>query len=761
MACQVWVGGGLLVASVGCSALSLGAVQGQALIGRPLDVSIPLALADGETVADACATSQVFFADDAVSSSSVRTAVAGGASGKAASVRVQTTVPLPEAFVRIELQVGCTQRLSRSYVVLADLAPVPPPMAVSLPKPVVASNLPMATPTSTETPRNQVPVPEPAVAVAPAQTAGAAPTPRVARKTDAPAPRAPRATSQPRKSEATEAPAAGGARLKLDPLELMAAVNQMQPALRMSVDAPVESAENADLEQRRQAARLLWKALNESPEQLAANALKAEAGDAESARIKAALAAAQQAEQAAQAQLLQEQEGRYTDPLFLGLLAALAVALGGVATLWRRQQRGGEAPSKPVASWLKAKAPVVEPVAEIDPAPKESWLDKIKARFARKPRGPILSSGAQVSAEPALDIDVETLMPEDDWPERPQAAVQHREVRPSQAHSDFGHSALFEAARSVATEELFDLQQQVEFFISLGQADQAIEVLKAHLADSDGASPLAYLDLLKLHHELGRREDYEALRNVFNAKFNGNAPTFDRYSTSRRGLERYEAALSRIQALWPQPAVLHLIERSIFRSHPDDQSEVFDLEAYRELLLLYGIAREVIESLGAESVGAAPAAVSQRSASGGDSDFGHTAMQPLPVTMSPAVTAVAATALVAAAKAATSNPAEVSHIGNPATAEASGDEAFGGVGLDLDLSLDSDVAEVDAPLEVPKSPPADDGFGIEPNVTLPSTTAAPTDMRAPTSFAPSVLDLDFSDLGEPEAFTIKKSGKPS
>jgi hypothetical protein len=134
-------------------------------------------------------------------------------------------------------------------------------------------------------------------------------------------------------------------------------------------------------------------------------------------------------------------------------------------------------------------------------------------------------------------------------------------------------------------------------------------------------------------------------------------------------------------------------------------------------------------------------------------------MQPLPVTMSPAVTAVAATALVAAAKAAASNPPEVSHTGTPATSEADGDEAFGGVGLDLDLSLDSDVAPVDAPLEIPKSPSADDGFGAEPDVTLPSTTA-PTDIRAATPFAPSVLDLDFSDLGEPEAFTIKKSGKP-
>jgi hypothetical protein len=162
--------------------------------------------------------------------------------------------------------------------------------------------------------------------------------------------------------------------------------------------------------------------------------------------------------------------------------------------------------------------------------------------------------------------------------------------------SGFSHSTIAEATRSLATEELFDLQQQVEFFISLGQAHQAIEVLKAHIAESTEPSPLAYLDLLKLLHDLGQRDTYEAVRNAFNTKFNASSPPFEKYSYSRRSLERYSFALSRIQALWPSPAVLTLLERTIFRqnqSHSDEQEAIFDLEAYRELLLLYGIAREL------------------------------------------------------------------------------------------------------------------------------------------------------------------------
>src|SRR5690606_37670261 len=106
-----------------------------------------------------------------------------------------------------------------------------------------------------------------------------------------------------------------------------------------------------------------------------------------------------------------------------------------------------------------------------------------------------------------------------------------------------------------------------------------------------------------------------ALRAEFNEVFNAGAPPFEQYSTHRRGLESYETAFSRIQALWPQPKVLDLIERSIFRDNQVDGDEVFDLQAYRELLLLYAIAKDIIE----------------RDATPDDvqNDFQHTALKPL------------------------------------------------------------------------------------------------------------------------------------
>jgi DNA-binding transcriptional regulator YbjK len=147
----------------------------------------------------------------------------------------------------------------------------------------------------------------------------------------------------------------------------------------------------------------------------------------------------------------------------------------------------------------------------------------------------------------------------------------------------------------VATEELFDIQQQADFFISLGEDEQAIQLLRDHIAESQVPSALTYLDLLKIYHRQGRQEQYEQLRTEFNRLFNAGAPAFEQFSDEGRGLEFYERALGRIQALWPEPRVLDVIEQSIFREAGDPESEVFDLEAYRELLLLYALAKEMIQ----------------------------------------------------------------------------------------------------------------------------------------------------------------------
>ncbi len=150
-------------------------------------------------------------------------------------------------------------------------------------------------------------------------------------------------------------------------------------------------------------------------------------------------------------------------------------------------------------------------------------------------------------------------------------------------------------ARSVNTEELFDVQQQSDFFLSLGQHDQAIAVLREHIAANPGTSALAYLDLLRIYHSLGRKEDYAGVAEEFERAFNADVPAFEKFTDTGRGLEHYRSALARIESQWPAPSTLALIEELIFRKPGVHEEGAFDLAAYQELLLLYSLAKEVIE----------------------------------------------------------------------------------------------------------------------------------------------------------------------
>lgn len=148
--------------------------------------------------------------------------------------------------------------------------------------------------------------------------------------------------------------------------------------------------------------------------------------------------------------------------------------------------------------------------------------------------------------------------------------------------------------RTVKVPELFDLQQQVDFFTSLGQQEKAIALLREHLVNNVKTSALVYLDLLDLYHQAGEEEEYEILRADFNRVFSTDIAPYDSYSADGAVTQAYETVQARIEAVWPSRRVFGIIEDALFRE-PGNPAEVLDLEAYRELLLLYAVAREINE----------------------------------------------------------------------------------------------------------------------------------------------------------------------
>ncbi len=135
----------------------------------------------------------------------------------------------------------------------------------------------------------------------------------------------------------------------------------------------------------------------------------------------------------------------------------------------------------------------------------------------------------------------------------------------------------------------------MDFFTSLGQQEKAIALLREHLVNNVKTSALVYLDLLDLYHQAGKEADYEILRADFNRVFSTDIAPYDSYSAEGAvAAQAYETVQARIEAVWPTRRVFEIIEDALFRE-PGNPAEVLDLEACRDLLLLYAVAREINE----------------------------------------------------------------------------------------------------------------------------------------------------------------------
>jgi hypothetical protein len=585
---QILVGSILLSTALSSHAATLGRHSGAAVLGRPLDVRVQALLGPSEEAGSLCIQSEVLYGEVAVPAGSISTSVQRSAPDAQASVRVQVTQPVNEPIVTVVVRVGCSAPFSRRFVLLAD--PISEPLAAAaggalIPGASPAVRLP---PLAAETGlRSRATDAGRDAAAGEGDVSGGANTassstrakPEVQRKRPASVVRKP----------APELPQPATPRLQLDPVDLSLAIER-DPVLKLSLAMLTEPTTS---EEERAAAGLLWKAINATPEEILRDSQKLAMLEAESKGLREQEKQDRAAITAMESQL---DSTRYITWLayVFGALFLLALA----ALLWLSRRRKAEQAADDRGAWYAG-----------------------ASKPARTARAAAASAGVLESREEprGVDIDVNLDGDFDDYQSLHDSSMAVIDGVPAsrvQTKSGAeGASASATVSRSVATEELFDVQQQADFFISLGDYEQAIEVLKGHLAESQEPGPLAYLDLFRIYHQLGRHDEYEQLREQFNLQFNAEAPPFENYSDDAKGLESYETAFGRIQALWPQPRVLDVIEKSIFKEPNDPDGEVFDLEAYRELLLLHAVAKEMIS----RDIAEMPEQI----------DFEHTAIKPL------------------------------------------------------------------------------------------------------------------------------------
>ena len=629
-------------------ALQLGKHRGAAVMGQPLNITVQATVDSPDELTTGCLEAEVFYADTRVQKSRVRVSTEKSASNaQDVAVRIQSSLPIDEPVVTVYLRSGCQQKLEKRYVVLADM--LSEPAAAPQPAQVVPSQGRSTTTSGGPSAASATAAAATAVAQREARQSQleARQSQREARRGEREARRAEQqaidAAAKPalaqgnsvskKKSSATaekvqkpERPQKQTSRLKLEPLELLA---ERDPALKSS--AELRSAPSTDPAQRA-AAAALWRAIAAQPEDILNDSQKLKTLESAVSTLQLQMKQNQQGMLALDVDVKKAQTERFANPLVYGLAMLLFLAAAGLVWLLRKRSRSARSDDS-VQPWWRRSA-----------SDRVGWADSAMgaksggvAHLAASGAGYPASSGSDApSPSSFLDLD---LSEASGYPSRRLAEAGKQDALAFKAAAGMyraptaGKTAARKsrggfsvssanAVRVVDAEELFDVQQQADFFVSLGQRDQAIEVLRLHIEDAEQTSALVYLDLLDLYHQTQQELEFEAFRLEFNARFNAEMPAFDAYAEAANsdGLLGYPAAISRIIALWPSPKVVTVIEESLFRQ-ADSKMPPFDLESYRELLLLYAIVKDILHAQ-ASGKGKVDSVVLPRAAATGPIGFG-------------------------------------------------------------------------------------------------------------------------------------------
>ncbi|MFM2036323.1 MAG: hypothetical protein RL459_1588 [Pseudomonadota bacterium] len=605
-------------------ALTLGALQGGAVLGRPLDVTATVQLGAGESATELCLDASITQGDSKDTGTRVRLIGESTQTPGQFRVRISSSTALIEPVVNVELRAGCKQTLTRQYVLLTDLeaeqnatplvsfetdrgkvaAPDAVPAAVAFAKAPVSAELAAMPVPGTNKPTDSRKAPS-----APTAPVVTKPQPANAVNTKVPAKTA--VVKSVAKPEDNKSEASAGSKLKLSASQVVLA--EKSPELKSSRQLQQTPTDNAELSAQ---AKAIWAASNKSAEDVAAEAKRVAEFQSD---IKTLRSQVQNNEKLLleMRTALQNAENGRVDVTWLYLLGiGFAASSAAGVLLWRRQQVAQkqvlwstDAKNEARADTSRAPEVQVQPIeskfsADLDVEP----LGQIEVPEMSAPVDIDLDVYESITNPPSLGA-VDLPLPPLEAPAPPAPAVPRSEAKPviasapkpvlapAPARPQFVPSV--QGNLRVATvEELFDIRQQAEFFVSLGQYDQAVQILQDCIGETEEARPIAYLDLLEIYHTLGRKRDFDACVNDFNQIFSGRIPSFENFKNAGHGIDEYPEYFLKIESGWASAATLEVIESLIFVNPQNSNQTYFDLAAFNDLLLLHSIAKRV---LGAEA----------------------------------------------------------------------------------------------------------------------------------------------------------------
>lgn len=565
----------LLSEALTCSALTLGRAHGAVVLGQPLDIAVPVQTDDSDDILSLCLDADVTYGDVLQAKGRFTLTPGPAANGQSASVRIRSSLPVDEPVVAVNLKAGCTQKVSRRFVFLADL---PSDAALALKPAMPPASLPVA-----------AVVPPASVTVVPGKSAVLTTPPVVSRgkATAAKSNTPPAGVPVPL---ATLASKTAKLSAKAKPILTLAAVELRDVRdldLKFTQELftlPIENSKSAA------AAIALWQALNAQPEDVVRDRQRLQALDADVGVLRATTSK-NEANLVQLKQRLEEAESeRFANGLVYGLVALLLASLVGLFLMWRRPR----AVDKPSNSWWQGPGAVQTDQGTI--------LEQGSPRSGPSALGEIPTRTAFVDIDLDLDLgfDEPAAAPVKAIPTLTDSQVVPLDQAPPLSPvtnwvTDRGFSpSMVSALRTTNSEEVVDVRQQAEFFMSLGQNEQAIHMLMDRIDGPEDTSPLVYLDLMQLLRRLGRRIDFNECRDKFNRLFTGKAPDYANFNDKGKDLESYAEVVAHICAEWSSDLILEILEGCIFRRPDDDLGQPFDLQAFEDLLMLHGVATRLV-----------------------------------------------------------------------------------------------------------------------------------------------------------------------
>lgn len=557
---------------MGCCAYavaqSLGTPAAEVWLGRPLDMTVPARFLSTDS-RDECVHADVFFGESRVPGDRVRTTIAGTESQR--RVRIVTDSPVDEPIVTVSLRAGCASSITRNYTLLpeipseallASLARLPSTAGTAAPVPLPGTVVAAAAATPLRIARTS-------------PGAAAAPRPGSLRDVVAQARKAvgaPPAPARNARAFRPDAPVAGGARLRLEPVDM-----QEQAMLRVSSSL---AAPAGDATQRATAA-LLWQAINADPQELMRTSAMLQKLESDLAQLRQS-AQVTRNEMAALRRRLDEGQPWYASATLVQVLALLLLATGGAAgLLWLRARRAGAA----LDPWH----------AGLAAAPQDSVLEPAVATADAAP---------VQEPQPAATRTTDVAVPADRTPAPVFAAVTTgAAAKPQTGPIDFELTPAPDTTpRRVTTgvlrvETLAATFEEVEFLSSLGLTSDAMDVLKAYLNDSSAPAPLAFFELMRLCDEGEDATAIGTVRRRYVHAFGLEAPRLEQL-TAPIGLEQIPHLSGSITRAWGTSRALELIEEALFKV--PEPGAALTLQAGRDLICLYDVAMAIAtESTGA------------------------------------------------------------------------------------------------------------------------------------------------------------------